>query len=239
MAGHSKWANIKHRKERSDKKKGKIFTRVMKEIISAVKQAGPDQKMNAKLRVAVQKAKDANLPIDNVERNIKKASSEDQADFVEFTYELGFGGVGILAEGMTDNKNRTASEMRIATNKCGGTIATPGAVSYNFDQKGVIRVLKGKAEEETLFLLALDAGAEDFLVEEEQYVVLTPMEVFPKVKEALEKVGIPIEEAALEMIPKSSIEITDDEVANQNIALIEWLENLDDVDVVYHNMKIL
>ena len=240
MAGHSKWANIKHRKERSDKKKGKIFSRVMKEIISAVKQAGPDQKMNAKLRVAVQKAKDANLPIDSVERNIKKASSDDQADFMEFTYELyGFGGIGILAEGMTDNKNRTASEMRIATNKCGGTIATPGAVSYNFDQKGVIRILKGKAEEEALFLLATDAGAEDFLIEEEQYVVLTPMEVFLKVKETLAKAGIPIEEAALEMIPKSSIEITDDEVANQNIALIEWLENLDDVDAVYHNMKIL
>ena len=141
MAGHSKWANMKHRKERSDKKKGKIFSRITKEIMSAVKQGGPDQKNNSKLRLAIQKAKDANMPNDNVERNIKKATSSDQQDFSEMTYELyGYGGVGILVDIMTDNKNRISSEIRIATNKYGGTVATPGAVSYNFDRKGVIHI---------------------------------------------------------------------------------------------------
>src|SRR5271157_288814 len=127
MSGHSKWANIKHRKDRADQKKGKIFSRIMKEIISAVKHGGPDQKSNSKLRIAILKAKEANLPNENIERNIKKASSADQQDFEDVTYELyGYGGVGIIVEAMTDNKNRLASEIRIATNKCGGTIAMPG-----------------------------------------------------------------------------------------------------------------
>src|SRR3990167_10602916 len=157
MAGHSKWANIKHRKERADKKKGKIFSRIMKEIISAVKQGGPDLKSNSKLRIAIQKAKDANLPTDNIERNIKKAASADTSDYTEMTYELyGFGGVGLVVDIMTDNKNRIASEIRIAINKCGGTIATPGAVSYNFDRKGLIRVDKSTIDEDALFLLASD-----------------------------------------------------------------------------------
>lgn len=147
MAGHSKWANIKHRKGRADAIKGKLFTRVTKEIISAVKQGGPDVKNNPKLRAALQKARDVNLPNDNIERNIKKASSQDQADFTQMTYELyGYGGVGILVDIMTDNKNRAAAEMRIATNKRGGTIANPGAVSFNFDKKGVIQVLKKNAK---------------------------------------------------------------------------------------------
>ena len=137
MAGHSKWANIKHKKERADSKKGKIFSRITKEIISAVKQGGPDPKSNAKLRLVLQKAKAANLPGENIERNIKKATSQDQADFFEITYELyGHGGVGIIVEAMTDNKNRTASDMRIATNKRGGSVASPGSVAFNFDRKG-------------------------------------------------------------------------------------------------------
>ena len=239
MAGHSKWANIKHRKDRADQKKGKIFTRAIKEIISAVRQSGPDPKTNTKLRIAIQKARDANVPNDNIDRNIKKASSDGQQDYVEMTYELyGFGGVGLIADVMTDNKNRISSEMRIATNKCGGTVATPGAVAYNFDRKGVIRIAKSKANEEDLFLLATDAGAEDFFVEEERYVIVTPVDSFLKVREAIEKAGIGVEESALEMLPKTWIEVTDDEIANQNIALIEWLEKLDDVDAVYHNMKV-
>ena len=238
MAGHSKWANIKHRKDRSDKKKGKIFTRVMKELISAVRQGGPDPKSNAKLRVAIQKAKDANVPNDNVERNIKKASSEGGEDYTEMTYELyGFGGVGILVDVLTDNKNRIASEIRIATNKCGGTIATPGAVAYNFDRKGVIRIAKENAKEDELFLLASESGAEDFSVDDEGYVVIAPVDACLQIKASLEQAGIRCQEASLEMIPKTWIEVTD-EVADQNIALIEWLENLDDADAVFHNMKI-
>ena len=238
MAGHSKWANIKHRKDRADKKKGKIFSRIMKEIISAVKQGGPDPKTNSKLRVAIQKAKDGNVPNDNVERNIKKAASSDQQDYVSMTYELyGYGGVGIVVDIMTDNKNRISSDIRIATNKCGGTVATPGAVAYNFDRKGVIRVLKAQMKEDDLFLLATENGAEDFASDEENYVITTSIEAFVKVKDAVEAAGCKCEEAGLEMVPKSWVEVSD-ENADLNIALIEWLENLDDVDAVYHNMKV-
>lgn len=238
MAGHSKWANIKHRKERSDKKKGKIFTRIMKEIISAVKQAGSDPKTNAKLRTAIQKAKDANLPNENVERNIKKAASSDTADFTSMTYELyGYGGVGLIVDIMTDNKNRISSDIRIATNKCGGTVATPGAVAYNFDRKGVIRVPKSSAQEDELFMVVSEQGAEDFSVEEDAYVITTSIEAFVGVKDAIEKLGAKCEEAELAMVPKTWVEVNDQD-ADLNIALIEWLENLDDVDAVYHNMKI-
>jgi len=238
MAGHSKWANIKHRKDRADKKKGKIFSRVMKEIISAVKQGGPDPKSNAKLRVAIQKAKDANVPNDNVERNIKKAASSDGQDYSEMTYELyGFGGVGLIVDVMTDNKNRIASEIQIAINKCGGTVATPGGVAYNFDRKGVIRVNQSSIGEDELFLLASDAGAEDLSAEEDSYLVTTPVEAFSAVKAAIEKAGGKCEEAELAMVPKNWVEVSD-EHADSNIALIEWLENLDDVDAVYHNMKV-
>ncbi len=238
MAGHSKWANIKHRKERSDKKKGKIFSRVMKEIISAVKQGGADPKTNSKLRAAIQKAKDANVPNENVERNIKKAASADTADYASMTYELyGYGGVGLIVDIMTDNKNRISSDIRITTNKCGGTIATPGAVAYNFDRKGVIRVLKSSVKEDSLFLLVSEQGADDFTAEDESYVVTTPIETFIKVKNAIEHAGVKWEEAELGMVPKSWVEVNDQD-ADANIALIEWLENLDDVDAVYHNMKI-
>lgn len=237
MAGHSKWANIKHRKERADKKKGKIFSRAMKEVISAVKQGGPDPKTNSKLKIAIDKAKIANVPLDNIERNIKKASSADTQDYSEMTYELyGYGGVGLIVDVMTDNKNRIASDIRIATNKCGGTIATPGSVAYNFDRKGVIRVNKSSFEEDALFLLVSEHGAEDLAVEEDAYVVYTPIEAFYKVKGAVESAGGKCEEAELAMVPKIWVEVSD-ENADLNIALIEWLENLDDVDAVYHNMK--
>ena len=238
MAGHSKWANIKHRKERADKKKGKIFSRIMKEIISAVKQGGSDSKSNSKLRIAIQKAKEANVPNDNIERNIKKASSSDTQDYSEMTYELyGFGGVGLIVDVMTNNRNRMASEIQIAINKCGGTIATPGAVSYNFERKGVIRVVKSSMKEDDLFLLASESGAEDFSIEDEVYVITTSIGAFTTVKSAVEKAGAKIEEAELAMVPKTWIEVSDAE-ADQNISLIEWLENLDDVDAVYYNMKI-
>ena len=210
----------------------------MKEVISAVKQGGADLKTNSKLRTAINKAKEANVPNENLERNIKKAASSDQQDFVEIIYELyGYGGVGIMVEGMTDNKNRIASDIRIATNKCGGTIATPGAVSYNFDRKGVIRIPKANAKEDDLFLLISEVGADDLSVEDDQFVVITSIEIFPKVKEAIEQAGIKFEEAGLEMVPKTYVEVNEED-GNNNIALIEWLENLDDVDAVYHNMKV-
>ena len=237
MAGHSKWANTKYRKERADSKKGKLFSRVTKEIISAVKQGGSDPKSNAKLKLAIQKAKIINLPSDNIERNIKKASSADQADFVEMSYELyGHGGVGLVVEVMTDNKNRISSDMKIATNKRGGTIATPGAVLFNFDQKGIIRAPKGSSLEDDVFMAVSDAGAEDFSVEEEGYVITTPSDLLYQVKEKLDQIGVIAEEVSLEMIPKTYVECNE-ETTQANEALIEWLEALDDVDVVYHNMQ--
>jgi YebC/PmpR family DNA-binding regulatory protein len=238
MAGHSKWANIKHRKDRADKKKGKIFSRVMKEIISAVKQQGPDPKSNSKLRIAIQKAKDANVPIDSVERNIRKASLSDQQDYSEMTYELyGYGGVGIIVDIMTDNRNRISADIQIAINKNGGTIATPGAVAYNFERKGFFRIPKGDIREDELFLLASDMGAEDFSTEEEDYLITTSISNFLRLKESLEKANFKPTEAELAMIPKTYIDVSEQDT-NDNITLIEWLENLDDVDQVYHNMKV-
>jgi YebC/PmpR family DNA-binding regulatory protein len=238
MAGHSKWANIKHRKGKADAIKGKLFSRLTKEIISAVKQGGPDPKSNTKLRLVVQKARALNLPRENIERNIKKATNPDQADYVEMSYELyGYGGVGIVVEIMTDNKNRIASEMRIATNKKGGTIASPGSVVFNFDRKGVIEVLKKNAIEEELFFCVTEAGAEDFDVMEDSFIITTPPDQLFNIKEKIEHLGIKWEEAELQMIPKMYAEC-DSETQKLNIDLIEYLEALEDVDAVYHNMKI-
>jgi YebC/PmpR family DNA-binding regulatory protein len=237
MAGHSKWANIKHRKGKSDAVRGKLFSRISKEIISAVRQGGADSKSNPRLRIAIQKARAANVPNENVERNIKKATSADQADFVEMIYELyGHGGVGIIAEVMTDNKNRISSDMRIATNKKGGTVATPGSVAFNFEKKGVIQIPKKGIEEEVLFLLATEAGAEEFDVAEDLYIITTAPDHLFQVKEVLEAKGVSCESAELHWIPKTYIEC-DDEIQKLNLELIEYLENLDDVDVVFHNMK--
>lgn len=239
MAGHSKWANIKHRKEKADAKKGKVFSRIAKEIISAVKVGGSgDPKANPRLRLVLQKAKEANVPNDIVDRNIKKASNADQADYTEMTYEIyGHGGVGLIVDVMTDNKNRISSEMRIATNKRGGTIASPGSVAFNFDRKGIIQIAKSVAKEDELFLAASEAGAEDFESSDELFIITTdPLELFA-VKEAISKLGFTCEQAEIEMIPKSLVDV-DEETAKSNLALVEWLENLDDVDAVYHNMKI-
>ena len=238
MAGHSKWANIKHKKERADAKKGKVFSRIAKEIISAVKVGGgPDAKNNPRLRLALLKAREANVPNDIIDRNIKKASSADQADYSELTYEIyGYGGVGLLIDIMTDNKNRVSSEMRIATNKRGGTIANPGAVAFNFDRKGIIQISKKQVKEEEIFLAATEAGAEDFEQEEDMYIITTdPVELY-NVKEALNQAGIECIEAYLEMIPKSYVDCNE-ENKKVNQALIDWLEQLDDVDEVYHNMN--
>lgn len=238
MAGHSKWANIKHKKERADAQKGKVFSRLAKEIISAVKLGGPDPKNNPRLRLAIQKAKAENVPNDNIERNIKKASSSDQENYEELTYEIyGYGGVGLIIEVMTDNKNRTASDMRIATNKKGGTIADPGSVAFNFDRKGVIQIAKKGVEEEQLFNTALEAGAEDFEVTDETFMITTDPSDLYSIKESLDEKGYLTEEADIEMIPKLLIEC-DEEAQKGNLALIDWIENLDDVDAVYHNMDL-
>jgi YebC/PmpR family DNA-binding regulatory protein len=236
MAGHSKWANIKHKKERMDAAKGKVFTKVTKEIINAVKSGGADAKTNPKLRLAIQKAKAVNLPNDNIERNIKKAMSKEQESYHEITYELyGHGGVGLLVEVMTDNKNRIASDMRIATNKRGGNIATPGSVAFNFDKKGVIEIPKGDLDEETLFNDVSEAGAEDFEASDDGFVIITSPEDLYKVKESLDAKQILPQHVGFQMLPKTLI-ACDEETKQANLALIEWLEALDDVDEIYHNM---
>ncbi len=238
MAGHSKWANIKHRKERADAKKGKVFSRIAKEIISAAKLGGPDLKSNARLKAAVQKARDVNFPNDSIERNIKKGCSADQAAFHEITYELyGHGGVGLIVEVMTDNKNRIASEMRIACTKRGGTIAEPGSVAYLFERKGVIEVARQGIDEESLFLATCESGAEDLSDEGDLFLILTPPEGLHAVKESIDALPAKVELAQLRMIPKALIEC-DEETGSANLALIDWLEALDDVDAVYHNMTL-
>ncbi|HEX4840290.1 MAG TPA: YebC/PmpR family DNA-binding transcriptional regulator [Rhabdochlamydiaceae bacterium] len=239
MAGHSKWANIKHRKGRADLIKGKIFSRITKEIITAVKLGGPDPKSNSRLRLVMLKAREANMPSENIERNIKKASSADQADFSEFTYEMyGYGGVGLILDIMTDNKNRISSDIRIAMNKKGGTLASPGAVAYNFDQKGVIQVLKTNGNEDELFLAVSEAGADEFETEEEMYIITTPPDLLFQVKEAIDKRGIKCESADLQRIPKVTVECSSED-QKANLELIEYLEGLDDIDAVHHNMKLL
>ncbi|MBT3393671.1 MAG: YebC/PmpR family DNA-binding transcriptional regulator, partial [Waddliaceae bacterium] len=235
MAGHSKWANIKHKKARVDAKKGKVFSRIAKEIIVAVKEGGNDPKGNTRLRLALQKARAANMPSDNIDRNIKKASSADQSDYVEVVYEIyGHGGVGIVVEGMTDNKNRMASEMRISTNKRGGTIASSGAVVFNFDRKGVIQMPKDQeGDEDTVFMAVTDAGAEDFEALDDMYVVTTDAAELYAVKDAIEEQGMTCSEASLEMIPKTTVDC-DEDTAKSNEALIEWIEDIEDVDAVFH-----
>lgn len=238
MSGHSKWANIKHRKEKADAKKGKAFSRAAKEIISAVKMGGPDPKNNPRLRLAIQKAQVVNFPKDSIERNIKKATSADQSDYSEVVYEFyGHGGVGLIVEILTDNKNRVASDMRIVTNKKGGTLASPGSVAFNFEKKGVIHIPHKNAVEEELFAAATEAGAEDFEAADDLYIITTdPTELY-KVKEELSARGFHGEEAHLEMIPKSYVTCSVEQ-AKDNLALIERIEEIEDVDAVYHNMEI-
>lgn len=239
MAGHSKWANIKHRKAKADAKKGKAFSSVTKEIIVAVKANGPDPKCNPQLRLAITRAKAVNLPNENIERNIKKAQSKDQSNFDQVTYEVyGWGGVGLLCKALTDNKNRTASDMRIATNKRGGTIAVPGSVAFNFDTLGVIQIEKINIDSDKLFEESLDAGAVDFSDDDEMVCIITtnPSDLF-KVKEELEKRGYAVKEVSLEIMPKNFIGCNDED-KEKNLALIEFIEDLDDLDEVYHNMQL-
>jgi YebC/PmpR family DNA-binding regulatory protein len=236
MAGHSKWANIKRRKEKVDAKRGKVFSRVAKEIITAVKQGGGDPKMNARLKAAIERAKEANFPQENIDRNIKKATSSDQGEYFDLTYEIyGHGGVGIVVEILTDNKNRTSSDMRIATNKRGGTIATPGSVLFQFDRKGVIRISKETLSEEALFLIALDCGVDEMETSDEEYILFTHVDDLLEVKKKLQEKGVKIAEAEFEQIPKNLVEV-DEENRKKNEDLIDWLENLDDVDTVFTNM---
>ena len=239
MSGHSKFANIKHKKERNDAAKGKIFTVIGREIAVAVKEGGADPANNSKLRDVIAKAKANNMPNDTIDRGIKKAAGDANAvNYEVLTYE-GYGpsGVAIIVDTLTDNKNRTAANVRSAFTKGSGNVGTPGSVSYMFDKKGQIIIDKEECEmaPDDLMMLALDAGAEDFSEEEASYEVYTAPEDFSKVREALEAENIPMLEADVTMIPQTWVELSDPEDIKKLTRILDLLDEDDDVQAVYHN----
>ena len=240
MSGHSKFANIKHKKEKNDAAKGKIFTKIGRELAVAVKEGGgPDPANNSRLRDVIAKAKANNMPNDNIDRSIKKAAGEGSADNYEhITYE-GYGpnGTAIIVKALTDNKNRTASNVRNAFTKGSGNVGTPGCVSFMFDEKGQIIIAKEECDMDSdeLMMLALDAGAEDFVEEEDSYEVLTVPEDFSEVRLKLEEAGIPMANAEVTMIPQTWVELTDEQDLKNIQKTLDLLEEDDDVQEVYHN----
>ncbi|MBR3397779.1 MAG: YebC/PmpR family DNA-binding transcriptional regulator [Lachnospiraceae bacterium] len=240
MSGHSKFANIKHKKEKNDAKKGKIFTIIGREIVIAVKEGGPDPANNSKLRDVIAKAKASNMPNDTIERGIKKASStSDQSNYERITYE-GYGpaGIAIIVETLTDNKNRTAADVRSAFSKGSGNIGTPGCVSFMFDKKGQIIISKEdyEGDSDDLMMIALDAGADDFSEEDEYYEILTSPDDFSSVREALEKEGIVMSEADVAMIPQNYVAVTDETALKNLQKTLDLLDDSDDVQAVYTNL---
>ncbi len=241
MSGHSKFANIKHKKEKNDAKKGKIFTIIGREIVIAVKEGGPDPANNSKLRDVIAKAKANNMPNDTIDRGIKKAAGDANADSYErITYE-GYGpnGIAIIVETLTDNKNRTAADVRSAFTKGQGSIGTPGCVSFMFDKKGQIIIAKEDCDMDAddLMMLALDAGADDFSEEEDCFEIYTDPDEFSKVREALEKEGIVMTEADVTMIPQTYVAL-EDETAMKNLQrTLDLLDDNDDVQYVYTNLE--
>ena len=241
MSGHSKFANIKHKKEKNDAAKGKVFTRIGREIAVAVKEGGADPANNSKLRDCIAKAKANNMPNDTIDRSIKKAAGDgNDVNYVVATYE-GYGpsGTAIIVETLTDNKNRTASNVRNAFTKGQGSIGTQGCVSFMFDKKGQIIIDKEECEMEfdDLMMIALDAGAEDITEEDDSYEVITDPDDFSAVREALEKEGIPMIEADVTMIPQTYVTLTsEDDIKNIN-RILDFLDDDDDVQNVYHNWE--
>lgn len=240
MSGHSKFANIKHKKEKNDAKKGKIFTIIGREIVIAVKEGGPDPANNSKLRDVIAKAKSNNMPNDTIERGIKKAAGDANADNYEYiTYE-GYGpnGIAIIVETLTDNKNRTAADVRSAFTKGQGSIGTPGCVSFMFDKKGQIIVAKEECEidGDDLMMMALDAGAEDFSDEEDCYEIITDPEDFSAIRETLEKEGVLMAEADVTMIPQTYVELNDEAALKSLQKTLDLLDDNDDVQYVYTNL---
>ena len=239
MSGHSKFANIKHKKEKNDAKKGKIFTVIGREIAVAVKEGGPDPDNNSRLRDVIAKAKANNMPNDTIERGIKKAAGDaDSVNYEQITYE-GYGpsGVAIIVDTLTDNKNRTASNVRNAFTKGNGNVGTPGCVSYMFEKKGqiIISQVECEMDADDLMMMALDAGAEDFNEEDDSFEVLTTPEDFSAVREALEKEEIPMADASVTMIPGTMVELTSEEDIKSIQKTLDLLDEDDDVQEVYTN----
>lgn len=241
MAGHSKWANIKHRKARQDAKRGKVFTKLVKEITVAARIGGADVASNPRLRTAVDKAKAENLPADNIDRAIKKGTGDlEGVTYEEGTYEgYAAGGVAVLVEYMTDNKNRTVSDVRHAFSKYGGSLGQSGSVAWMFDQKGLITFSIDSIPEEKLMEAALEAGAEDVVTNTDDglYEVYTDPTAFNDVREAFETQGLEYDEADISMIPQNTVRV-EGKTARQVINLLEALEDLDDVQNVHANFDI-
>ena len=239
MSGHSKFANIKHKKEKNDAAKGKIFTIIGREIAVAVKEGGADPANNSRLRDVIAKAKANNMPNDTIERGIKRAAGDDGAvNYENVTYE-GYGpsGIAIIVETLTDNRNRTASNVRNAFTKGGGSVGTMGCVSFMFDKKGLIIVDKEECDMDAddLMMIALDAGAEDFSEEEDSFEILTDPDNFEEVRKALEDAGIPMISAEVTMIPQNYVTLTDETAVKNLQRTLDLLEDDDDVQAVYHN----
>lgn len=240
MAGHSKWSNIKHRKGAQDAKRAKVFTRLGKELTIAAKEAGGDPNFNPRLRLAIDKAKAANMPKDNLERAIKKGTGElEGVDYMEIRYE-GYGpeGTAFIVEVVTDNKNRSASEVRAAFSRRNGNLGTDGAVSWMFQKKGEIIVPSEGLDSEEFMMAALEMGADDILEEDGEFTVLTEPSQCNFVTEELKKAGYTVAESEVAMIPDNKVIITDLETAKKVMTLFEALDDLDDVNDVYSNFDI-
>ncbi|MCK9329192.1 MAG: YebC/PmpR family DNA-binding transcriptional regulator [Candidatus Cloacimonetes bacterium] len=238
MSGHNKWSSIKHKKGAADAKRGKVFTRIVKEIILAARDGGGDLSSNPRLRTAIQAAKNANMPKDNIEKAIKRGTGEiEGAAYEEITYEgYGHGGVAILVDCTTDNKNRTVAEIRHTFSKYGGNMAESGSVAWNFEQKGELEVKAEGLDEDDFMMQALEIGAEDVQKEDDVFMVYTAVADFYKVLTGMEEQGFIIVKAELTMIPKTTINA--DEVAEKLLKLIDRLEDLDDAQKVYANFEI-
>jgi len=242
MAGHSKWANIRHRKERQDKKKGQQWSKCSKAIMAAARQGGPDPDANLALRYAIEEAKYVNMPKDTIKRAIEKgAGAAGGEDFAAITYE-GYGpaGIAVIVDALTDNRTRTVNELRYLFSKYGGNLGQSGSVAFMFKTHGQIIIPAGATDEETLMELALETGADDVESPEEEdgyFIVSTPIEAFITVKEAIENAGITIEQAQITKTPENSVALAGDE-ASKLLALVESIEDNDDVQKVYTNADI-
>jgi YebC/PmpR family DNA-binding regulatory protein len=241
VSGHSKWSQIKHKKGSTDAKRGRIFTKIVKEISIAARLGGGDPDGNPRLRTAIEKAKEVNMPHDNIKKAIMKGTGElPGVNYEEFVYEgYGPGGVALMIEVMTDNKNRTLPEIRNILGKSGGSLGETGCVSWMFDKKGYLLVSKSEATEDTVMSVALDAGAEDMKNDpaEENFEIITAPEDFSGVKDALEKANLPLASAEVSMLPKNYV-VLDKKAAEQMIRLMDALEDHDDVQNVYANFDI-
>jgi YebC/PmpR family DNA-binding regulatory protein len=237
MSGHSKWSTIKHAKAITDARRGKLFTKLAREIIIAARQGGADTGMNIRLRMAVQKGRDANMPNDNIDRAIKRGTGEggDAEQMIEFTYEgYGPGGIAIILETLSDNKNRTVSDVRSTLTKAGGNLAQSGAVAWQFEQKGVVVVNADEEAAEEYTLVAIDAGAEDFDSFDSTLQIFSPPDVLEDIRSTLSESDAKIVSSELSMIPKNTIALNQ-KTAMQALRLLDLLEDLDDVQKVYSN----